>query len=556
MSCNGFTFTNGDDEAMYTDSDFDPEEDGHSTDEEDDPSQDKSRPSQRDLFKNAAAVYYSPLKLDMMTQIESIESVNELQFCALKELFYQSNQTLIPMEYFDVKMYFGVHLEDKNKYSELLTYCNTHHLCSYRRIEDKGCDSSEHADLTQTKSSTCDGSIISVESNSLLPNRGKIGFDSSREIRLFDSDTNRKEEERIVTAEDEAEQVVSEEDVNHMEYYLSNTIVSTRSSASSRSRSVASEWKGKKKGKRRRNNNCEWSYEAASNCMYRAKGNVLISKQMTNDIIPKRIAEKISQLWQFVDKSSVMSKQCDCRIMCFDFHDAQNGDKLYCVCDSDEMNTNHKWKMRNALYTACQIECEFGIASSQLPVSIRESMQWKADLDTQQKIRSILLNFEKMSEMIGRIKWHKVEVQARHHKKKRMTLAVTCEEFVKNLDRINENMNNEELQLVPVIMFQHATAAYRMEFVWIVRLDGDINIGISLRYDSARDQIEICGIHLDKTYIANQSELVSHEYAQFDFESNITNLHIGNPDDLLNRVKDLQKRNQDLKSEKNEVKQQ
>eukprot|EP01084_Bolivina_argentea_P008685 16252_1 len=93
---------------------------------------------------------------------------------------------------------------------------------------------------------------------------------------------------------------------------------------------------------------------------------------------------------------------------------------------------------------------------------------------------------------------------------------------------------------------------YSYEYIWIINIEKNMNIGISLKYDIEKNAINVNGIHLDKTFIYKQHIVIepSHECNCLNnFTSFITHLHIGNPDDNINKIKDLQNRLQTLKDE-------
>merc|ERR1712228_1163766 len=88
------------------------------------------------------------------------------------------------------------------------------------------------------------------------------------------------------------------------------------------------------------------------------------------------------------------------------------------------------------------------------------------------------------------------------------------------------------------MMFNCDLNEYWIEYVWIITIDNNISIGISFRYNKQYG-VRVNGIHLDKEYLINQHELVmpNHNCKCFQgFNSHISDLKIGNPDDLQNKI--------------------
>lgn len=84
-------------------------------------------------------------------------------------------------------------------------------------------------------------------------------------------------------------------------------------------------------------------------------------------------------------------------------------------------------------------------------------------------------------------------------------------------------------------MFNIEENRYWIEHLWIISIDMNISIGISFIFQPQTMSVGVTGIHLDKDYLQIQHELVlpDHDCHCFDtFNSYISDLKIGNPDDL------------------------
>jgi len=122
-----------------------------------------------------------------------------------------------------------------------------------------------------------------------------------------------------------------------------------------------------------------------------------------------------------------------------------------------------------------------------------------------------------------------------------LTLSLTKPQFMKQCaeQTLDVMENVDEVQLVPILMFNCETEARWIEHVWIVSIEEGVSIGIALRNDGCHGGLRVTGIHLDGDYLRQQHELVlpGHECRCLDnFTSHISDLRIGNPDDLQNKI--------------------
>eukprot|EP01083_Nonionella_stella_P058356 152861_1 len=307
--------------------------------------------------------------------------------------------------------------------------------------------------------------------------------------------------------------------------------------------------KRKKLKKSERNSGASYN----PNPLYRAQGNIQISKQFTAEMIPCEITESITNLYGFMDKCTalcLMEERQDheedvLRIFNYGFHSKHSNETLYCVVQRQDVAVNasrgYKWKMLTKLYTMQAIAHEFGIHKA--PKSLYDTVLYKSYLIQQQRIVSVISNVDSMRNLINNTQWHRIDIFNKVNNKRRMHLFLTKPEFMKECRQFVVNhwkSNALSFDLIPILMFNDECNEYWIEHVWIIRIDEeDISIGISFKY-TINNQVKVAGIHLDKELLIDQHQLIvpNHECHCLDaFESNINYLSIGNPDDSLNKIK-------------------
>merc|ERR1719361_3298337 len=125
-----------------------------------------------------------------------------------------------------------------------------------------------------------------------------------------------------------------------------------------------------------------------------------------------------------------------------------------------------------------------------------------------------------MRQIIKKTKWNKMPIKQNGQG---MECVITKKESGRIINELNDFQNPT---LIPIIMFDNESNDYSIEFVWIVRIREDSNVGISLIYNAKKRRVEIKGIHTDKQLILDQHQLISSLYPNyavrgFEFESNI-----------------------------------
>eukprot|EP01083_Nonionella_stella_P013788 38776_1 len=121
---------------------------------------------------------------------------------------------------------------------------------------------------------------------------------------------------------------------------------------------------------------------------------------------------------------------------------------------------------------------------------------------------------------------------------------MTQEQLNPMIKRSMLSIRNDKTPLIPILMFDNTSNTHWIEYILVVHVEDDIDIGISLIYDATYG-VQITGIHLDKVMILEQHEvLLSH--SQHDngachcldgFTSIIHDMRVGNCEALLNEMK-------------------
>ena len=132
--------------------------------------------------------------------------------------------------------------------------------------------------------------------------------------------------------------------------------------------------------------------------------------------------------------------------------------RLFCVMERQDLSANksrgYKYKMVNRLFTAAELDKEYGISGDRVPVSWRQTEQFRAELAAQREIENMLREPAERRRLIDSCQWHKVEIHKRQNNKRRLTLSLTKPQFMKQCaERTLDTMDGDEVQLVPILMF-------------------------------------------------------------------------------------------------------
>eukprot|EP01083_Nonionella_stella_P093618 262422_1 len=321
--------------------------------------------------------------------------------------------------------------------------------------------------------------------------------------------------------------------------------------------------KGESKSKRKRNRKPKQN--ATNIDLYpmrttrRAKGNIQISKELLEHIIPDTIKETISNVYAYLDRSIAMqyndgeiidgeiidhvNNSLYYEIINCDFHETKSDEPLFCVVEThplnDAKNSNkYSLKMRDHLFTRKELS-QMNLHSVILPESSRTKLQ-NTERNHIQNMHTDS-NTQTWDDMLSACAWSQVPVFTQPEHKQRVTLSISTQLLNRIVIEAMDNKHN----LIPIVMFDERS--HWMEYICVVHIQKDMDIGIALKY--AKYGLRITGIHLDKAMILEQHELVlPHKCECLDgFKSIINDIHVGNADDLLNKLKDYQKRYETLK---------
>eukprot|EP01083_Nonionella_stella_P259509 885992_1 len=272
---------------------------------------------------------------------------------------------------------------------------------------------------------------------------------------------------------------------------------------------------------------------------------ITMAKHLTGTVIPGCIKERIVDVYDFINKSKaicfcnrlVARLGSDSMVLNCGFHDPITNDVLYLV--ATKQFKSNVYMMHDALYTKRGLFNSYGLQEHGLPRSCFDYNH------NNEKPIHVIKQINEMFQMDHRsVKWHKLPIFRRtknkEYNKKRLTFSIAKHEFIAAITPRNA--------LIPIIMFNRD--GYRTEYIKIMRICDGIDIGVSYVYNECKDCFQATAIHLNKDNLLRQHQLADpyHDCGCLDgFESMIDDLHIGNPDDDKNRVKDLQKRNDMLR---------
>jgi len=230
------------------------------------------------------------------------------------------------------------------------------------------------------------------------------------------------------------------------------------------------------------------------------------------------------------------------RVIDLDFHEKRTEDKLYCVLEPHK-ERQYKWWMLPQLFTAHELQTTYGISSQRLPTISRIAPNLG---DKHRESMAV----QRICEAIEQTKWSKITVfspQRGRNKKQRRTFSLIQTEFVGLcVDYLENKRAKNDPDLIPIIMFNTTANQHWIEHVQIMHLVDEVAIGVSFVYDACKDTLYVTGVHMDKSALLQQHELLLPGHAGdchcFDgFVSNIDDLRIGNLDEDLNKIKDLKR---------------
>jgi len=346
----------------------------------------------------------------------------------------------------------------------------------------------------------------------------------------------------------------------------------SNSSSSSSSTGNSPKKATKKRKKRKKSKDVQHggvSYYPTS--AFRAQGNIQIAKQLTEQIIPERIAEVIPSVYAFMDKSTALAIRSALRVqhngtrllvLNYGFHDERSGEALFCVAAQQDRSATasrgYALRMLNELFDADELCSRFAIDAQHAPKSFRETPIFAEKLRHGNAIQRALLSEEERRRIIEETPWHKIAIFNKVNNKRRMTLSVTKPEFQREMTAQLGGMGmGMDMQLMPMVMFASAETQsqsqsesgceFWVEHVLLVALDEAVDVGVAFVVEAER--VRVSGIHLDGEFMRLNYEVLFPGQpcaALSGFASAINYLSIGNPDDALNKIKYYQQQIQEL----------
>ena len=121
---------------------------------------------------------------------------------------------------------------------------------------------------------------------------------------------------------------------------------------------------------------------------------MIISREMTKTIIPNRIKESFTNLYDYMNKTTVIQyhhtlviNDGRIKIINYDFHDRSTQEILYIVVEYNEIEST--WRMKEKLYSAKDLETEYALNSNnyELPKSERVSEKYVLQLSQEGRVR-------------------------------------------------------------------------------------------------------------------------------------------------------------------------
>eukprot|EP01083_Nonionella_stella_P181229 648359_1 len=245
-------------------------------------------------------------------------------------------------------------------------------------------------------------------------------------------------------------------------------------------------------------------------------GKINISRQLTQEIMPKRVSEceSMYNIYDFMNKSLVFNhitniykiKNESICVINYGFHDTLTNEILYCVAKKARASKGkYEWIMMDRLWTACDITREYPIATDRLPHTRAADQRFSVQLASI-KNDTACVKAHVMHEIINKSKWHNIPIYTKRNYNERKTLSLSVNRFRKKMNQFNVNLN--DLRLIPIVRI-NSKSHYWVEHIWMVRIEENITIGIALQYDSRMKKVRVSGIHLNKDYLCKAHQLIA-----------------------------------------------
>ena len=288
-----------------------------------------------------------------------------------------------------------------------------------------------------------------------------------------------------------------------------------------------------------------------------------ISRQFSTNILPSKIREKISDCYSYMIKSLHILEEdqplteqtsdngeeaeTEMKVMDLNLHN-QEDEKIYLIATKPDRNK--RWQLLDKIFTENLLFKKYNIEPDAKLIQSTKDKNLMPSKDLLDEIGKKLKEIQH-KKIIHKTQWHKIPIFAENASKRKMLLLITKEEFKKDFTNFVKQRDEEIYKVIPIVMFD-INHKYFIEYIWIITIDRNCDIGIGFSYDQHNKDINVNGIHLNKVALIKQHELVSSKHMMdckcFDeFRSNISDLSIGNVKEKENKIKQLQKQLDRLK---------
>eukprot|EP01083_Nonionella_stella_P012670 35871_1 len=275
----------------------------------------------------------------------------------------------------------------------------------------------------------------------------------------------------------------------------------------------------------------------------KTKAKYKLNRVFTQQTIPQKISRPLdvgnASVYEFMVKMLGINQeryfdQGTIRVFNVGLRSKDSKEKTYLVAKGVKSSRYYPWNM-NEILTEREIMSKYRLKCVPMPVQI-EGIDASEIKDVEEKIMAL------KDQIIKHTKWTKIPIYNKEDKMRsvrRMTLTLDKPKFIEYMRR-----HEGKMSLLPIVMFDK-NDKYYVEYVWIVRLEKNVDVGVSFEYNKAEDSVKVVGIYVDKAMILKQHQIVcpSHQHGMLNgVQSEITDLYIGNPDDHRNQMNALKKK--------------
>eukprot|EP01084_Bolivina_argentea_P087842 158611_1 len=279
--------------------------------------------------------------------------------------------------------------------------------------------------------------------------------------------------------------------------------------------------------------------------------------------IPDKIKEQIPNVYNFIIKCMALQvgNEFDIdmshkiKIVNCGFHDRYKEDEILYLIAVPFTLRKYKWQIIDRLFTSNDIKNLYSIIT--LSKSWRLQKRFHMHLNDREHIKDFLESNTNCQKLIKCTNWTKIPVYQKKANTKRITLSLGKLQFV----QLIKHLLNDAGDIIPIIMpYKTTHLSHCVEFVKIIRIEKNFQIGICLVYEKCRKRVRVTGVHLDRWFLQNQHQLLCPDHICQCFDSFIPaqaydHLVIGNPDKHKYNAIRIKKELHEIKQDCDEVKQ-